>query len=158
MFEWHASFLKCWPEASGLKHKNCFVIFLDVLFLSFHSIENAQKQVNKNRWRPPLRCVPHTLTNMSLYFQTVSPGKHTSQLDDSSGVPQGSVPGLITWLNSKHVLRTCNFVLLNSDKTDVIVFGPKHLRNSPSVDMATRDGIVLASSATTRNFWSGYVL
>lgn len=46
---------------------------------------------------------------------------------------------------------TCNFLLLNSDKTEVIVFGPKHLRNSLSKHIVTLDGITLASSTTVRN-------
>ena len=45
---------------------------------------------------------------------------------------------------------TCN-LLLNSDKTEVIVFGPKHLRNTLSNDLANLDGITLASSTTVRN-------
>ena len=45
----------------------------------------------------------------------------------------------------------CNFLLLNSDKTEVIVFGPKHLRDTLSNDIATLDGITLASSTTVRN-------
>ena len=46
---------------------------------------------------------------------------------------------------------TCNFLLLNSEKTEVIVLGPKHLRNSLSNDITTLDGITLASSTTVRN-------
>ena len=46
---------------------------------------------------------------------------------------------------------TCNFLLLNSDKTEVIVLGPEHLRNKLSSDIATLDGISLASSSTVRN-------
>ena len=46
---------------------------------------------------------------------------------------------------------TCNFLLLNSDKTEVIVLGPERLRNSLSKDIITLDGIVLASSSTVRN-------
>ena len=46
---------------------------------------------------------------------------------------------------------TCNFLLLNSDKTEVIVFGPKHLRSSLSKHIVTLDGITVASSTTVRN-------
>ena len=46
---------------------------------------------------------------------------------------------------------TSNFLLLNSDKTEVIVLGPKHLRNSLSNDITTLDGITVASSSTVRN-------
>ncbi|XP_038581024.1 uncharacterized protein LOC119907367, partial [Micropterus salmoides] len=52
---------------------------------------------------------------------------------------------------------TCNFLMLNSDKTEVIVLGPKHLRNALSKDICyiyiyvSLDGIALASSTTVRN-------
>ncbi|RCU38734.1 hypothetical protein DVA76_17340, partial [Acinetobacter baumannii] len=46
---------------------------------------------------------------------------------------------------------TCNFLLLNSDKTEVIVLGPKHLRDALCIDIVTLDGIALASSTTVRN-------
>ena len=46
---------------------------------------------------------------------------------------------------------TCNFLLLNSDKTEVIVLGPKHLRNVLSNELTNLDGITLASSTTVRN-------
>ena len=46
---------------------------------------------------------------------------------------------------------TSNFLLLNSDKTEVIVLGPKHLRNSLISDTTTLDGITMASSSTVRN-------
>ena len=36
--------------------------------------------------------------------------------------------------------RTCNFLLLNSDKTEDIVLGPKHLRNTLSNAIATLYG------------------
>lgn len=39
-----------------------------------------------------------------------------------------------------------NFLLLNSDKTQVIVFGLKHLRNTLSKDGIILNGIALASS------------
>ena len=44
-----------------------------------------------------------------------------------------------------------NFLLLNSDKTEVIVFGPKNLRDMMSNHIVTLDGISLASSTTARN-------
>ena len=46
---------------------------------------------------------------------------------------------------------TCNFLLLNSDKTEVIVLGRKHLRNTWSNNTTTLDGITLASSSIIRN-------
>uniref|UniRef100_A0A8C9Y8D9 Reverse transcriptase domain-containing protein n=1 Tax=Sander lucioperca TaxID=283035 RepID=A0A8C9Y8D9_SANLU len=46
---------------------------------------------------------------------------------------------------------THNFLMLNSNKTEVIVLGPKHHRTSLSKDIATLDGITLASSTTVRN-------
>uniref|UniRef100_A0A3P8N944 Uncharacterized protein n=1 Tax=Astatotilapia calliptera TaxID=8154 RepID=A0A3P8N944_ASTCA len=55
-----------------------------------------------------------------------------------------------------------NFLLLNSDQTDVIVLGPEKLRNMVSNQILTLDGITLASSNTVRNlgviFKPGYVL
>ncbi|TKS71945.1 hypothetical protein D9C73_006018 [Collichthys lucidus] len=41
--------------------------------------------------------------------------------------------------------------MLNSDKTEVLVIGPKLLRNSLSRDLVTLDGITLASSSTVKN-------
>ena len=46
---------------------------------------------------------------------------------------------------------TCNFMPLNPEKTEVIVLGPKHLRNTLSNDITTLDGITLVSSTTMRN-------
>lgn len=44
-----------------------------------------------------------------------------------------------------------NFLLLNSDQTEVIVLGPENLRNMVSNQILTLDGITLASSNTVRN-------
>ena len=44
-----------------------------------------------------------------------------------------------------------NFLLLNSDKTEIIVLGPRHLRESFSSDLTAIDGISLAPSTTVRN-------
>ncbi|XP_053301931.1 uncharacterized protein LOC128460693, partial [Pleuronectes platessa] len=49
-----------------------------------------------------------------------------------------------TWMTS-------NFFLLNSDKTEVIILGPKHLRDTLSKDIAALDDIALASNKTVRN-------
>uniref|UniRef100_A0A8D3C548 Reverse transcriptase domain-containing protein n=1 Tax=Scophthalmus maximus TaxID=52904 RepID=A0A8D3C548_SCOMX len=46
---------------------------------------------------------------------------------------------------------TYNFLLLNSEKTEVIILGPKHLRETLSDHIVTLDGITLASSSTVRN-------
>uniref|UniRef100_A0AAQ6IH18 Reverse transcriptase domain-containing protein n=1 Tax=Anabas testudineus TaxID=64144 RepID=A0AAQ6IH18_ANATE len=46
---------------------------------------------------------------------------------------------------------TSNFLLLNPDKTEVILFGPKNLRDTMSKHILTIDDIVLASSNTVRN-------
>ncbi|MDG2560415.1 reverse transcriptase family protein, partial [Vibrio parahaemolyticus] len=48
-----------------------------------------------------------------------------------------------TWMST-------NFLMLNSDKTEVIVLGPKQLRDSLSDDIVSLDGIALASSTTVR--------
>ena len=44
---------------------------------------------------------------------------------------------------------SCNFLMLNSEKTEILVLGPKNLGDSMSI--ATLDGITLASSTTVRN-------
>uniref|UniRef100_A0A8P4GNX2 Reverse transcriptase domain-containing protein n=1 Tax=Dicentrarchus labrax TaxID=13489 RepID=A0A8P4GNX2_DICLA len=46
---------------------------------------------------------------------------------------------------------TCNFLMLNSEKNEILVLGPKYLRDSLSKDIVTLDGINLASSTTVRN-------
>ena len=46
---------------------------------------------------------------------------------------------------------TRNFLLLNSDKTEVLLLGPKHLRHTLSNDIAVLDDIALASNETVRN-------
>jgi len=45
---------------------------------------------------------------------------------------------------------TKNFQLLNSDKTEVVVFGREHFREKLSSYIVTLDGIYLASSTTVR--------
>uniref|UniRef100_A0AAQ5ZSU8 Reverse transcriptase domain-containing protein n=1 Tax=Amphiprion ocellaris TaxID=80972 RepID=A0AAQ5ZSU8_AMPOC len=57
---------------------------------------------------------------------------------------QDCLKDIKTWM-------TYNSLLLNSDKTEVIVFGPKHLRELLSKHIVTLDGITLASSTTVRN-------
>ena len=51
---------------------------------------------------------------------------------------------------------SCNFLLLNSGKTKVILFGSKNLRESLSKDIVTLDGIVIASSSTVRHFATAF--
>uniref|UniRef100_A0A8C4DRA9 Reverse transcriptase domain-containing protein n=1 Tax=Dicentrarchus labrax TaxID=13489 RepID=A0A8C4DRA9_DICLA len=46
---------------------------------------------------------------------------------------------------------TCNFLMLNSEKNEILVLGPKNLRDSWSKDIVTLDCINLASSTTVRN-------
>ena len=46
---------------------------------------------------------------------------------------------------------THNFLLLNSDKREVLILGPKHLRDTLSNDIAAQDDIALASNETVRN-------
>ena len=57
---------------------------------------------------------------------------------------QACLKDIKTWM-------TCNFLLLNSDKTEVLFLGPKHLRDRLSNDIAIMDDINLASSNTVRN-------
>ena len=64
---------------------------------------------------------------------------------------------LINYLNYKKCLKdikswmSCNFLMLNSEKTEILVLGPKNPRDSMSTHIATLDGITLASSTTVRN-------
>ncbi len=57
---------------------------------------------------------------------------------------QACLKDIKTWIN-------CNFLLLNSDKTEVIVLGPKHLRSTLPNDIVMLNDITLASSTTARN-------
>ena len=62
-------------------------------------------------------------------------------------------------INQLSKLQTClkdikswmSFLMLNSEKTEILVLGPKNLRDSMSTHIATLDGITLASSTTVRN-------
>ena len=49
---------------------------------------------------------------------------------------------------------TQNCLLLNSDKTEVVAFGPEHFREKLSSYIPTLDGISLASGSTVREFWA----
>ena len=49
------------------------------------------------------------------------------------------------------IWMTRNFLLLNSDKTEVIVLGPKHLRKQLVNDTVTLNDISLTSALTVRN-------
>uniref|UniRef100_A0A4W6G917 Reverse transcriptase domain-containing protein n=1 Tax=Lates calcarifer TaxID=8187 RepID=A0A4W6G917_LATCA len=49
------------------------------------------------------------------------------------------------------IWMTSNFLLLNSDKTEIIIIGPEHIRNKVSNDVAPLDGIALAPSSTVKN-------
>ena len=57
---------------------------------------------------------------------------------------QACLKDVRTWM-------TCNFLLLNSDKTEVILLGPKQHRNTLSNDLALLDGFTIASRTTVRN-------
>ena len=57
---------------------------------------------------------------------------------------------LQTCLKDIKTWMTRNFLLLNSDKTEVIILGPKHLRDTLSNDIAALDDIALASNETVR--------
>ena len=46
---------------------------------------------------------------------------------------------------------TQNCLLLNSDKTEVVLFGPERFREKLSSYIVTLDGISMVSSATVRN-------
>uniref|UniRef100_A0A669DD67 Pyrin domain-containing protein n=1 Tax=Oreochromis niloticus TaxID=8128 RepID=A0A669DD67_ORENI len=76
--------------------------------------------------------------DMQLYL-SMKPG-NTHQLVKL----QECLKDIKTWM-------AANFLLLNSDKTEVIVLGPENLRNMVSKQILTLDGITLASSNTVRN-------
>ena len=57
---------------------------------------------------------------------------------------QACLEDIKTWM-------TRNFLLLNSDKTEVLILGPKHLRDTLSNDRVALDDIALASNETVRN-------
>jgi len=62
---------------------------------------------------------------------------------------QACLKDIKTWM-------TCNFLMLNSDKTEVILLGPEHLRDQLSGNVISVDGIALASNTTVKNlsyFW-----
>uniref|UniRef100_A0A3Q3F3D0 Reverse transcriptase domain-containing protein n=1 Tax=Labrus bergylta TaxID=56723 RepID=A0A3Q3F3D0_9LABR len=58
---------------------------------------------------------------------------------------------LETCLKDVRTWMTRNVLLLNSDKTEVIVLGPKNLRETFSSDVTVLNDISLASSTTVRN-------
>jgi len=51
---------------------------------------------------------------------------------------------------------TCNFLILNSDKTEVILLGPEHRRDQLSGDVVSVDGIALASNNTVKQWSPNY--
>ena len=57
---------------------------------------------------------------------------------------QACLKDIKTWM-------TQNFLLLNSDKTEVVLFGPERFREELSSYIVTLDGVSLASSPTVRN-------
>ncbi|XP_075334697.1 uncharacterized protein LOC142396039 [Odontesthes bonariensis] len=57
---------------------------------------------------------------------------------------QACLKDIKTWM-------TQNCLLLNSDKTEVVIFGPERFREKLSSYIVTLDGISLASSSTVRN-------
>ena len=57
---------------------------------------------------------------------------------------QACLKDIKTWM-------TRNYLLLNSDKTEVIVLGPKHLRDQLADESFALDGFTLASKATVKN-------
>ena len=59
--------------------------------------------------------------------------------------------GLQTCLHGIKTWMTINFLLLNSDKTEIVVFGPEDFRNRLPRFLVTLDGITLASSTPVRN-------
>lgn len=68
-------------------------------------------------------------------------------LEANSGItkPEACLKVINIWMMS-------SFLLLNSDKTEVIVLCPKHCRNALSNDIATLKGITLIFSTTVKTF------
>lgn len=81
----------------------------------------------------------HCYADDTQLYLSIKPGE-TIQLAKL----QACIEDIKTWMSS-------NFLMLNSDKTEVIVLGAKHLRNSLSEDIASLDGIALTSNTTVRN-------
>jgi len=57
---------------------------------------------------------------------------------------QACLKDIKTWM-------TCKLLMLNSDKTEVILLGPEHLRDQLSGDVVSVDGIALASNTTVNH-------
>ena len=72
-------------------------------------------------------------------YKSLKPGEcnHLVQLQECQ-------KNIKTWM-------TQNVSFLNSDETEIIVIGPKHLRETLSDQIVTLDGISLARSSTVRN-------
>ena len=51
---------------------------------------------------------------------------------------------------------TCNFLLLNLDKTEIIALGPTHLRNKLLNDKVNLDHISLTFNSIVRNLRVGF--
>ena len=81
----------------------------------------------------------HCYADDSQLYLSIKP-EETNQLAKL----QACLKDVKTWMTS-------NFLLLNSDKTEVIVFGPKQHRIRLSHNIATLEGFTLTSSTTVRN-------
>jgi len=57
---------------------------------------------------------------------------------------QACLKDIKTWM-------TCNFLMLYSDKTEVILLGPEHLSDQLSCDVVPADRFALASNTTVKN-------
>ena len=63
---------------------------------------------------------------------------------------QACLKDIKTWMSQ-------NCLLLNSDKTEVVVFVPERFRGKLSSYIVSQDDISLASSTTVRNLISGFL-
>ena len=61
------------------------------------------------------------------------------------------LPKIEAYLQDVKAWMTYNFLLLNSDTTDVMLVGPKHLRKTLSSHRPTLDGITLISNTSIKN-------
>ncbi len=81
----------------------------------------------------------HCYADDTQLYLSMNPDQ-TDQVDRLSAC----VKEIKTWM-------TLNYLLLNPDKTEVIVLGPKHLRDSLSNQIISLDNVCVASSSTVRN-------
>ncbi|XP_057690967.1 uncharacterized protein LOC130915167, partial [Corythoichthys intestinalis] len=61
------------------------------------------------------------------------------------------VEKLSAWVRDINTWMITNYLLLNPEKTEVLIIGPKSVRDSLSAQIVTLDNVSVASSATVKN-------